>query len=101
ALVSVDYRLVPDVTPLQQARDVARALASAQRAARAWGLDPSRFALVGHSAGAHLVAVLAAAPELLEAEGALRPRAAVLLDSAAYDVESLMRGPHPRLYDRA
>ena len=101
ALISVDYRLAPDATPLQQVQDVAAAYASVQRAAAGWGLDRTRFALMGHSAGAHLVAVLAAAPDLLDASAVARPRAAVLLDSAAYDVEALMQGPHPRLYDRA
>lgn len=101
ALISMNYRMLPDAPPLEQARDVARALAEAQRRAAAWGVDRDRFALMGHSAGAHLVAVLAASPESMREAGASPPRGAVLLDSAAYDVERLMKGRHPRLYDRA
>lgn len=101
ALVSINYRMLPDTPPLDQAKDVARALATAQRQAQSWGADRGRFVLMGHSAGAHLVALLATAPELSVASGAAPARAAVLLDSAAYDVERLMRERHPPLYDRA
>lgn len=101
ALVSINYRMLPDTPPLEQAKDVARALATAQRQAKSWGADRDRFVLMGHSAGAHLVALLATAPELAVAAGASPARAAVLLDSAAYDVERLMRERHPPLYDRA
>lgn len=100
-LVSVNYRMQPQAAPLQQARDVAHALAAVQRAASGWGADRERVVLMGHSAGAHLVALLAAAPELLRGAGATPPRGAVLIDSGAYDVEQLMRRRHPPLYDRA
>ena len=59
--VSVDYRMLPQQDALAQADDVARALAFAQSRARSWGGDPGKFILMGHSAGAHLVALLAAA----------------------------------------
>lgn len=101
ALVSINYRTLPDTPPLEQAKDVARALAAAQRLAPSWGADRDRVVLMGHSAGAHLVALLAADPQLARAAGATPARAAVLLDSAAYDVARLMRDRHPRLYDRA
>lgn len=101
-LVSVNYRLLPDAKPLDQAKDVARALAAAQRMAASWGADSRRFVLMGHSAGAHLVALLGADPERLAAAGAIRPRGVVSLDSAAMDVVQIMEFPrHPRLYDRA
>ncbi|HJR72538.1 MAG TPA: alpha/beta hydrolase [Luteimonas sp.] len=100
-LISMNYRMRPDTPPLGQAQDVARALAAVQARAAEWGVDRDRIALMGHSAGAHLAAVLAASPQMLRAAGAAPPRGAVLLDSAAYDVERLMKNPHPRLYDRA
>lgn len=103
AVVSTNYRMVPEAAPLQQARDVALAAATAQRRAAEWGIDPRRFVLVGHSAGAHLVALLGADPDLLARAGALRPRGVVSLDSAALDVPQMMEGypRRPRLYDRA
>lgn len=101
ALISVNYRMLPDTAPLEQARDVAGALASAQRQAGAWGLDRDRFVLMGHSAGAHLVALLAASPHLARAAGAIDARGAILLDSGALDVEAAMRRRHLPLFDRA
>ncbi len=99
--VSINYRMLPDAGPLVQVQDVARALAEAQRLAPRWGADPGRFVTMGHSAGAHLVALLAAQPGLQRAAGAQPVLATVALDSAAMDVPRLMRTPHPKLYDRA
>lgn len=99
--VSVNYRLLPDTPPQEQARDVARALAKVQALAADWGGDPARVILMGHSAGAHLVALLNANPSLAQAQGARPWRGAVALDSAAMNVVQIMEGRHPRFYDRA
>jgi arylformamidase len=100
--VSVETRLVPVADPLQQAADVAAAMAAVQRQAVSWGGDPSRIVLMGHSAGAHLVALVSADGSIARKAG-LKPWAGTIaLDSAAYDVSSIMERPdHPRLYDRA
>jgi arylformamidase len=100
-LVSVNYRLLPEAGPLQQVADVAQALAHAQRQAKAWGADARRFVVMGHSAGGHLVALLAASPERLQALGAQPVRANIVLDSAALDVPRIMQQRHLRLYDAA
>ncbi|NUQ92417.1 MAG: alpha/beta hydrolase, partial [Gemmatimonadaceae bacterium] len=60
-VVSTNYRLLPAAKPLDQARDVARALAAAQRMSSSWGADSSKFILMGHSAGGHLVTLVATA----------------------------------------
>jgi acetyl esterase/lipase len=99
--VSVGYRLIPQADPLAQADDVARALAFVQARAREWGADPARVVLMGHSAGAHLVALLSADRSIAERHGAKPWLGTVPLDSAAFDVEQIMRGRHFRLYDRA
>lgn len=99
--ISVNNRLLPDADPLEQARDVARALATAQRQAAGWGAEPTRFILMGHSAGAHLVTLLNAAPSLAEAAGASTWLGTVALDSAALDVAPIMQTRHYRLYDAA
>lgn len=99
--VSIGYRLLPDADPLAQTADVAAALAAVQRQARGWGGDPARIALMGHSAGAHLVALLAADPAIAARAGATPWRATVALDSAALDVGAIMARRHPALYDRA
>ncbi|MDQ7999952.1 MAG: alpha/beta hydrolase [Pseudomonadota bacterium] len=100
-LVSVGYRLVPQVTVLQQAEDIARALARVQAQAATWGADPRQVVLMGHSAGAHLVALLSAAPDLVGSQGARSWRATIALDSAALDTVALMQRRHLPLYDRA
>jgi len=56
---------------------------------------------MGHSAGAHLVALLSAAPARAYALGVKPWLGTVILDSAALDVEGVMQGRHLPLYDRA
>ena len=100
-LVSVNYRMLPDALPDVQARDVAQALAQAQQQAASWGADARRFVLMGHSAGAHLVALLAASPEGLRAVGAQPVLGTVVLDSGAMDVVQTMQARHAPLFDAA
>ncbi|MBO9713543.1 alpha/beta hydrolase [Sphingomonas sp.] len=96
AFVSVDYRLVPGARVEDQAADVASALAWVVGQARQLGIDPARIVLMGHSAGAHLAALVSTDPQWLRAAGlgfdAIR--GTVLLDGAAYDVPAqLSDGP--------
>lgn len=101
-LVSSNYRLLDQGgDPHSQAEDLARALAEVQRQAAAWGGDPQRVVLIGHSAGAHLVSLLASDPRLAAAAGARPWLGSIALDSAAFDVEAIMRGSPLRLYQRA
>jgi acetyl esterase/lipase len=100
-LISVNNRLLPEADPLDQVRDVAKALASAQHHARAWGADPGQFVLMGHSAGAHLVGLLSASATLGPQAGAQAWLGSVLLDSAALDVPGVMHKRHLKLYDPA
>ncbi|MBH2043317.1 MAG: alpha/beta hydrolase [Comamonadaceae bacterium] len=100
-LISVNYRLLPETPVDQQERDVQAALMAAQQRATTWGADPSRFILMGHSAGAHLAALLnARAPQALR-EGAWPWLGTVVLDSAVMNVPAYMRAPHMPLYDDA
>lgn len=101
AFVSINYRMQPKAPPLEQARDVARALADVQRNWQNLGVDRSNIVLMGHSAGAHLIALLAARPELLAEAEAQAVRGFILLDSGALDVPAIMNAKHFRLYDRA
>jgi acetyl esterase/lipase len=100
-LISVDYPLLPEARPLGQARAVARALAFAQAHAAQYGADPRRFIVMGHSAGAHLAALIATSQSIGEDAGVIAPAAYVLLDTAALDVAAVMRSRHLHLYDRA
>jgi len=99
-VVSVNYRLSPQANPLGQADDVARALAFVQHAAPRWGGDTSRFLVIGHSAGGHLVSLLTADPSIATREGATPWLGTVALDGAAYNVVEIMESRHPpSLYD--
>lgn len=100
-LISTDYRLLPQADPIEQARDVARALAAAQARAAEWGGDARRFILMGHSAGAHLVALLSSNPALAAAASPQPWLGTVALDSAAYNVVDIMAHRHLPLYDQA
>lgn len=97
--LSINYRMLPAANPVQQAEDVSRALAFAQKNAGAWGGDASRVILVGHSAGAHLVSLITAGPELFIAHGVRPWLATIGLDSAALDMEAVMNRPHYPFYD--
>jgi acetyl esterase/lipase len=101
AVASVGYRRLPQAEPLEQARDLARALAFLQRRLAAQGSSPGDAVLLGHSSGAHLVALLAADMRLAATDGVRPWLASILIDSAALDVVALMRGPHLPLHDRA
>ncbi|HUD52195.1 alpha/beta hydrolase [Parvibaculum sp.] len=99
--VTTNYRMVPVADPLIQADDVAKALAFVQAKAASWGGDPARVVLMGHSAGAHLVALLTADPSIAAGQGAKSWLGTVVLDSGALDVGQIMRRSHYRFYDRA
>ena len=58
--VALDYRKIPNTTIDGQVRDVTAAVAWARRNIRKYGGDPNRMVLMGHSAGAHLSALVAA-----------------------------------------
>ncbi len=100
-VVSVDYRMLPEAPVDAQARDVAAAVAYVEAHAGDWGADGHRLILMGHSAGAHLVALLSADPGRVTAAGGLPWRGTVVLDSAALDVAHVMGAKHPKLYDDA
>jgi arylformamidase len=99
--VSINYRMLPEADPLTQAHDVARALERAQKMAASWGADPSRFVLMGHSAGAHLVALVASAPSFTAGKDIKPWLGAVVLDSGGLDIVQIMESDPPPLYKDA
>jgi acetyl esterase/lipase len=101
AVASIGYRRLPDAEPLEQAHDVGRGLAFLQRHLAELGLQSRDAVLVGHSSGAHLVALLAADMRSAATDGVEPWLGSILIDSAALDVVNLMSGPHLPLHDRA
>lgn len=101
AVITIDYRLLPQAPVATQTDDVRTALAHAQQHAPQWALPAERFVLMGHSAGAHLVALVSADPAKALSQGAVPWLGTVVLDSAVLNVPVLMRDRHARLYDTA
>ncbi|HVZ78989.1 MAG TPA: alpha/beta hydrolase, partial [Gemmatimonadaceae bacterium] len=99
--ISINYPMLPAANPLQQAQYVARAIAYIRAHAAQWGGDSTQVVLMGHSAGAHLIALVASSPAMTASVGADPWRGVVLLDSGALDVEAIMRAPHLPLYNQA
>jgi arylformamidase len=92
AFASIDYRLVPRNTVEEQASDFAAALAHILKRADSLGIDRSRVVITGHSAGAHLVALVGTDERYLKKAGlsfadidGVMPN-----DGAAYDVPAQM-----------
>lgn len=102
--VSINYRLAPDYPFPAHAEDAAAALAFIHQNIVDYGGDPSRINVMGHSAGAHIAALVSIDASYLRAHG-LGPRTlskTVLLDGAAYDLPATARrGRVPRLYHPA
>ena len=92
AVASVNYRLVPGATVEQQAADVAASIAYLRSNAVKLGIDPARIVMMGHSAGAHLVALVGTDPEYLRSVGLGMDavRGVIPNDGAAYDVSAQM-----------
>lgn len=102
-LASTSYRLAPAVSARESAQDVAAAVADLKRR-----LPGRPVYLLGHSAGAHLAALVGIDPDYLGAVG-LEPSdlaGVILLDGAGYDATA-PRGVGPinqwlgRTYDQA
>jgi acetyl esterase/lipase len=89
--VSVNYRLAPAAQHPSLIQDVARAVAWVHDHIARHGGDPSQILLTGHSAGAHLVALLGTdAKRLGELSKPLSIlRAVIPLDSAAMDIRDV------------
>jgi acetyl esterase/lipase len=68
-VVTVDHRLMPAVTYSQQVEDLARAFAWVKKNVNAYGGDPGRIVVGGHSAGGHLIALLAMDERYLKVVG--------------------------------
>ena len=95
--ISINYRLIPNAYPVEQAEDVKKALRFAQQNLGKWGGSPESIVMMGHSAGAHLVSLIAATPD-----ATLAPwLGTIALDTAAYDVDKIMNANPRRLYKKA
>jgi arylformamidase len=93
-MVGVNYRLAPEYMHPAQIEDVAAAINWVCHNISDYGGDPHRISLLGHSAGAHLVALVATNPTYLGAYG-LSPGKVLSnvfpIDTASFDLTNPSR----------
>ena len=88
--VSVNYRLSPEVKHPAHVQDVATAIAWVKENIPAYGGDADRIFIMGHSAGAHLAALVSTDERYLEecGVGLEAISGVILLDGAGYDIRA-------------
>jgi arylformamidase len=89
AFASIGYRLLPGAPVETQAADIGAALRRLRSEAARNGYDPDRILLFGHSAGAHLTALVSTDPQYA-GDAFTAIRGAILIDGACYDVPAQM-----------
>ncbi len=87
-LVSVNYRFIPAVTLKDMMGDVAKAIRWVHDHAKEFRGNPESIVVMGHSAGAHLAALICTDDRYLKAEGVSLAslRGCVPLDVSVYDL---------------
>ena len=86
--VSINYRLSPAVIHPAHVQDTASALAWIHAHINEYGGDPQKIYIMGHSAGAHLVALVATDETYLQAVGESLSliKGVIGLDGGGYDI---------------
>jgi len=86
--IATNYRFVPNVTVKEMTGDIAKAIRWAHDHAKEYGGNPNVIFVMGHSAGAHLAALVCTDERYLKAEGLSLSiiKGCVPVDTAAYDV---------------
>ena len=86
--VAPNYRLAPQATVQEMAADIAKAIHWVHDHARDYGGDPNSIFVMGHSAGAHLAALVCTDDRYLKAEGLSLAilKGCVPVDVSVYDI---------------
>lgn len=95
--VSVNYRFVPQVTVKEMTGDIAKAIRWVRDHAKEYGGSPNSIFVAGHSAGAHLSALVCTDDHYLKAEGVALSviRGCIPVDCAVYDIPRQMKNTGP------
>lgn len=90
--VSIAYRFFSEVTVKQMMGDVAKAIRWVRKHAKDYGGDPDRLFVMGHSAGAHLAALVCTDDRYLKVEGVplASIRGCIPIDVSVYDIPKRM-----------
>ena len=91
--VSVNYRFVPQVTVKEMTGDIAKAIKWVHDNAKEYGGSPDTIFVAGHSAGAHLAALVCTDDCYLKAEklSLSNITGCIPVDTAAYDIPSKVK----------
>jgi len=111
-MASVNYRLSPDPVELENedrvmhpthVQDLATAIAWVHGNIASYGGDPNRMALLGHSAGGHLVSLVSTDESYLASHGLPLTvlRGTCVLDAASYDITLSMNNEPRDIYPNA
>jgi triacylglycerol lipase len=104
--VNMNYQLAPKAHYPTVQREIAEVVAWARSNAGAWGGDPDRIVVWGHSAGAAHVASFIAHPETYaDVAGATKPVAGAIVTSGGYEFsgpkDNVYYGPAATLAERS
>lgn len=92
--VSINYRLSPAIKHPAHIEDVAEAVAWIHKNINKYGGDKDKLFVMGHSAGAHLAALIAVDERRLKVHklNLSAIKGVILLDGAGYDIPNQMKG---------
>ena len=91
--VPINYRFVPNVTIKEMTADIAKAIRWVHDHTKEFGSDPNSIFVMGHSAGAHLAALVCTDDRYLKAEGLSLTiiKGCVPIDVSVYDIPKRLR----------
>ncbi len=91
--VATNYRFVPNVTVKEMTGDIAKAIRWTHDHAKEYGGDPQSIFVMGHSAGAHLAALVCTDERYLKAEGLPLSiiKGGVPIDVSVYDIPKRLK----------
>ena len=91
--VSINYRFLPQVTIQEMTGDIARAIRWIHEHAGEYGGDPNSIFVMGHSAGAHLAALVCTDDRYLKAQGLSLSliKGCVPIDVSMYDIPKRLK----------
>lgn len=98
AFASVNFSLVPSVTVEEQVQEVAHTIPYLTKKATELGIDPQNLVLMGHSSGAHVVALLGTDASYLSKAGVKISsiRGVIAVDGSNYNaIADFMDSPGP------
>ena len=93
--ISTNYRTLPKIGPVGQAKDVEAALLFSQERAPEWGGSPEKFILMGHSSGAHLVSLVSSNYSTITRNRIIPWLGTISMDISGYDVVKKITSPTP------